>query len=207
MRNEIIHAQAGEHIDAFTEKLVSHWEYLATKINDKELTVSGDFNGVTLTATGKETPEMLQKHFSVEMNKQVEEYRNSDEYKAQEERRSKEVIELQKKHDALIASIPNHDFKDYGATLDLVYRYYEVTDHVGVQKNHGSFIETLEKNGYLPNANTGSQFKKDDPENHARYLIGQFMSCTKSMGACPPVMDSFYKEYVKMFRKTEPSIA
>lgn len=191
---------AGDHINEFTKRLVEHWEHMAPKMQE-EFVVSGEFNGVTLTATGKETPEILREQFYIQLGKNSEAYKRSPEYKKEQERRQKEVSTLQKKHDELISCFPTLNFKDYNAVIDFIHQYYQVTDHVGVEKNHKHVIKLLEDNGYISNANTGDNFKENDEENTARYIIGQFMSCVKESGACPPVLSSFYEKYVDKFRK------
>lgn len=200
MKTITLTSGAGDHINKFTKRLVEHWNYLASK-NNTDFVVSGEFNGVTLTATGKETPEILVERFLIELEKNAEAYKRSPEYKQEQERRQNEVSALQKKHDELISAFPNLNFKDYNAVLDFVHQYYEVTDHVGVNKNHKLVIESLEDNGYISNANTGDNFKENDEENNARYIIGQFISCVKNSGACPPVLSSFYEKYKNKFGK------
>jgi hypothetical protein len=59
--------------------------------------VSGEFNGVTVTANPKSSPEELVAWWSNEMNRRSEEYHNSDEYKqrqreAEEAQRRKELM-------------------------------------------------------------------------------------------------------------------
>lgn len=203
LRTVKIEAMLGEHIDNFVKKMVAEWKKRTDDgYNEamKGLIVEGDFNGVTLRATGKETAKDLSNYYDDASAKESAAYRKTDEYKEIQRKQKEEKSELQKQHDELMAELPKLDFKNHNKVLDFAVKYHEATDHIGVKKDHSIIIGALEKGGYVSGANTGEDYKENDEENSARYLIGQFMSCIKSMGACPGVLSSMYEQYKTKFK-------
>ena len=94
--------------------------------------------------------------------------------------------------------LPGLDFTNDVAILDWFCAYQHPSDTMGVLKNAPRVLGTFLTNGYWPNANCGIEFKKDDRENVARWIIGQALS-TMRVCAVHQVIHHFVAEWKKKF--------
>jgi len=193
---------AGCHIKEAAQQMMA--ELLSEKNhkdgNIGDFSVEGAFNGITLVARKGSTVGSIVADFNRKMAAASEAYRNSPEGKraARESEKRKEAA--QQKHDALMQQLPNLDFADDVAVLDWLCEFQDHSDHIGVVKQQNVVLATFAAHGYYPNANTGTNFNKNDRDNYARYIIGQALGgLACEVGAIHHMVIHFTEKWKQQF--------
>ena len=83
--------------------------------------------------------------------------------------------------------------------LSWIIDVQDLSDDVYVKVPKKDILEYFNKNGYYSNVNTGSNFKEDDPDNHARYIIGQALENLETVGAIHRVIKQFASDWIERF--------
>lgn len=200
---EIVEGTAGQHVKEFAKELVERRQSVHNGGQDFEAT----FNGAIITIKANSTVDSIVSDFFGEMDKQAEVYRNSDAFKEQEKRTQSNAGKRVEDWNVLMAKLPKLNFKDHNEVLDWLYNYCETIDYIPALDKEPKMVESrvpvataLINGGYEVNANTGVNFKKDDEENFARYLIGQVLTYLNRNSAVPQVFGTMYDSYQKQFK-------
>jgi len=156
-----IKLQPGEHLTSAAVKLSALAPAKCT------------FNGVTLVARKGTTPEALVAYYNEESERRAERWRESPEGRAYAAERRERQRSLQAKADSLMLRLPRLDFADLSAVLDWLSEMEEPRDHVGVTVDVPRLVAEFTSRGYAPGVNCDTAFDADDPDNFARWIIGQ----------------------------------
>ena len=186
----------GEMVSETAKRMVA----LAKQTKD---TVKAKFNDIELTATSDSVPSAIVSYYNKESTRRAEAYRNSPEGKKAARESEERRRQMQQKHDALMQQLPNLNFADDVAVLDWLCEFQDHSDHIGVVKQQNVVLATFAAHGYYPNANTGTNFNKNDRDNFARWLIGQTLDGLQGeVGAIHQVIHKFANDWKKKFLAT-----
>ena len=173
------------------EGAISDMLTLAKEHNTKVTTIFND-NPITVSPDDK-LPDVLE-NWNAECNRRRLEYEQSLEYIAS---KLKHAQELQQQKDRVAELLNNPpDFTDLNDVITWLEELMRC-DYINI-KYHG-IVELFNSKGFYPNVNTGSDFKENDKENWARYLIGQALDGIQSMGAIPPIYEDFAQTWRNKF--------
>ena len=173
--------------------------------------VEGEFNGIKFNTAECNSVDELVEHVRLKMHEAQAAYEQSDEYKNSQCERAKKIKQKQETATKLMSELEAIDWNSFNDILTWLSSIQPVADHSGVSIDTGKVIETFRKNGFFPNVNLGDDFNKNDPENVARYIIGQALDGFKIVGAPHPVLLTFVadwkrNQFATMFNtKLQPS--
>jgi len=187
-----LESNTGEHITRFCSRL----SRLALQMNNK---VAGEFNGVTLVATPDTTAENLETEFHKQLRINQENYEKSPEYAKWKEKRAQELTNANRKAVELMTKLDSLNWDSFAAILDWLCDAQSVADHIGVTLDRNKIISEFIKHGFEINVNTGKNFIENDPDNHARYLIGQALDGFMQVGAPHGILISFTEKWKQRF--------
>jgi len=159
----------------------------------------GKFNDVLLRAVEGTTVAQIVAAYHEGLDAQAKAYAESPKGIAEKARQAAYQIELQKLADRLMAELPSLDFSNDVALLDWLHRLQDPSDYSGIRFDKEAVVKAFNDHGYVASANIGDDFNEDDRENYARYLVGQALSCLKSMGAIHQVFGTFHERWKAKF--------
>ena len=179
----------GEHVESAMKRLAAQAPSFC------------EFNGVRVEASPGESPAKLYERWNAGMEEQRRKYEASDEYKQEQLRRMKEIVQ---KNDAIRYAAENLeclDFGDMAAVLQWIDSIADATDDIGVDRDPlNGVADRFAEHGLVPNMNTGPDYKKDDRDNVAKYINGQALSfLTRPPYAIHGVWSSFYEKWKTRF--------
>lgn len=181
-----------------------HIDFYAMRVSQAALEsdVVMDFNGVELVVPKGE----YNSSDIVEMWKKLrtelsEKYKNSPEGKAAAEASIKDIAEKQRQIDELTNQLDTLDFSNTEKVLDWCAAFQSPSDRIDTKRDKEKILNKFAENGYLPNVNLGSEYKPENKDNSARYLIGQALDGIKQIGAIHQVFHKFYDEWKARFSK------
>lgn len=166
--------------------------------------VSGEFNGITVIANKNSTVESITTDFHLQMKKASDDYENSSEGKKAKAEREERLKTVQSNAKELMKQLPKLNFKSNLEVLDWLCNIQPATDYIGAisSEEKDEIISTLTNNGFLPGVNTGKNFKEDDEDNFARYVIGQALSgLTGNVEAIHHIVTKFTDDWKEKFHK------
>lgn len=163
-----IEATAGEHIRRTAERMVAMVR-TAKRVKCR-------FNDILLLADRDSTVDGLVAEFNQRCEARAKAYRESPEGKRAQAEADERRHNLQVAADELMAGLDRLDFSNVAALLDWLCAIEDARDHIGVTVDVSRIVATFGAHGYLPNVNCGADYKEDDPDNSARWLIGQALS-------------------------------
>lgn len=181
----------GEHISVCAERLCEAARRTGS--------ARGTFNDIELVADKNSTPEGIMAHFDKEREAAAVRWRESDAGKAYEAERLANTERDQKRVDALFADLPMLNFGNVYSLLSWCAQYQEPSDRVGVNTHAKEVCAIFADHGYLPNVNLGVDYRADDADNSARYLIGQALHGLEVVGAVHGIYQKFYGEWLAKF--------
>ena len=191
-----VEADCGEHISHYVKRLI-------TLQKEVLLDIEGEFNGVTFHVTESSTQEELLAYFDVELKRKRKEYEESDAYKMRQKEKEIELKGLNEEAAILIDQLRTLDFSDYKKVLLWTKDFQPYSDRRGVLIPKDEILWLFAANGYKINANTKENFNKKDPENYARYIIGQALDGIEKIGAIHPMVVTFTERWEKEFSVKE----
>lgn len=181
----------GSHINEAAKKLIA--------VAQTGVSAEGEFNGVTLVAGRNSTVETIVARYHEGLEAQSKAYRASPAGIAAEAAAVARKIAIQAEADALMAALPSLDMTDDVAVLEWLDRFQDPSDYIGIKADKAAVIRAFTDAGYVANANTGDDFREEDRDNHARYLVGQALSCLQSVGAIHQVFGTFHARWKARF--------
>lgn len=156
-----IEVSPGEHLNDAAARLV------------EAAPATCEFNGITLTAVEGASAEGVVAFYNAESERRAKTYRESPEGREAERQKQTRVENLQAEADRLMARLSVLDFSNVAALLDWLSEIEDPRDHIGVKVDVPLIISTFVARGYQPNANCHEDFNESDPDNFARWIIGQ----------------------------------
>ncbi len=190
-----------------TEADLSDWvcglskKTLAEITNGEVVRVTAEFNGITITVDDTSTIESVVGGFHSELEKSSEEYKKSDKYKADQLKDEQERNKMQLEANALMQELPKLNFKDNVQLLEWLCRIQPATDRIGVKTTKTEIIKIFNDNGFATGANTGKNFKENDEDNFARYIIGHALSGLDEFGTIHHMVIKFTNDWKQKFNK------
>lgn len=181
----------GEFLDTVCENMVKE----AKRVNDF---VFCDFNGIQVIATPTSNSYDLMKEYKRKMERLNEAYQNSPEGLAAKKRSEDEVARMQEELNQLVPRLFNAGSIE--ETLAILKEIQPLTDRVGVKKPIGEIVKVFKDQGYVAGMNTNENFKIDDKENFAGYIIGQCLSMLENVGAIHSCVIRFINEWEARFK-------
>jgi len=186
-----IEVNPGDHIDFYADRVAQ-----AALESD----VVMDFSGVEFVVTkGKYNSSDIVEKWEKIRAELFEKYKNSPEGKAAAEASARDIAEKQKQIDELTNQLDILDFSNTEKVLDWCAAFQSPSDRIDTKRDKEKILNKFAENGYLPNVNLGSEYKPEDKDNSARYLIGQALDGIKQIGAIHQVFHKFYDEWKAKF--------
>ncbi|HEV7121678.1 MAG TPA: hypothetical protein VGN56_02510 [Candidatus Paceibacterota bacterium] len=157
------------------------------------------FNGITLLANKDSTPQGIVDDYHAQQQAKSEAWRNSPEGIAAARENEERVTAMQAKYDGLMEQLPKLDFTDQQQLLEWLCQL-ETTIIVGVNTDgfQAKVVEVFTQHGYLPGVNTGDAINNEDPDNVARYIIGQCLD-TLNHGYIRQIVHKFTENWKLKF--------
>lgn len=192
MRNIDNYSTLGMHIREFCEVLVNE--------RDKyEEPVCGTFNGIHIVADKETNADSLVNFFRIEVKRKQEEYEKTPEYKEVQEKSKSEIMQMNEQMQIKMKELSSLDFKNLDTVLTWCCDVQPLTDRNGVNVPKDKILNIFNINGYFPKVNIGEDFKEDDKENFARYIIGQALGCLIHMNVIHPLVITFTEKWREKF--------
>ena len=189
-----IEAEMGDHIVHFVKRLIAEKKRLI----DHSF-IEGEFNHVLFHVTDDSTEQELLAHFNAELDRQRAEYEASDAYKLRQQENEAELEILNTEAAVLMEQLRTLDVSDYKKVLFWIKKFQPYSDRSGVTFSKREILERFTQNGYLPNANVGENFKNENEENHARWIIGQALDGIQTVGAMHQMVVIFAERWEEKF--------
>ena len=186
-----VEVNIGEHFDDYAKRvaLLARSSDVAVKFNDIEFTIPQGEHDST---------EIIKVYEKISDDK-YRQYLDSPEGKAAAESDARDIEEKQKQIDELTQQLDTLDFSDVRKVLDWCVAFQEPSDRVGTQRDKSLILEKFADHGYIPNMNTGKEYKANDKENSAKYIIGQALGGIEYIGAIHQVIHKFADEWKAKF--------
>lgn len=162
-------------------------------------TITGDFNGIEITATPASCGLKLAEKWTLEMERRREEYENSSAYKEHLKEMQMKAAANKEKVYSLINDLAELDYTNFEAILDWLVSLEKVADDRDPSVNLTVVAKTFIDKGFEIDANLHEKFNGEDAENYARYLIGQALHNLNENKNIHQVIDYFTEEWKKKF--------
>ncbi|MDP1689811.1 MAG: hypothetical protein Q8L52_01230 [bacterium] len=97
---------------------------------------------------------------------------------------ARDIDAKQARMDELIKHLDTLDFSDVGKVLEWCVAFEELSD-TDVERTVGDtnkIVAKFAEHGYVPGMNTGAEYKEEDKENSAKYIIGQALDGLENAG-------------------------
>ena len=188
---EKVEASIGEHFNNYAERVAqaARNSDVAVKFNDIEFTVpKGEHDSAEIVATWEKLSD-----------ERREKYLNSPEGKAAAEADAQDIDAKQEQINELTKQLDTLDFSDVKKVLEWCVAFQDPSDRVGTQRDKNKILAKFAEHGYVPNMNTGTEYKAEDKENSAKYIIGQALSGIEYIGAVHQVVHRFSDEWKAKF--------
>ena len=178
----------GEHlikaIEASIRASSYYKEFVYLRFNDVDLVVSSESNVSTIV-----------KEFEDEVEYQRKKYEASTEG-IKEKQDHENMLQAQNdKLNQLKENLP--DFSNLDSVISWLGELEKSCDCISLSK--AGIVEVFEGKGYFAGVNCGEDFKEDDRDNCARWLIGQALECIRDAGAIHPMYHTFAKQWRDKF--------
>lgn len=183
----------GTHISEACVKAID----MANQLHD---VIEFEFNGIPISVGEMETADVVEIRWIVESDKRQEAYRQSPEYKAQQEKRKSDVIYASRIVSRLVEDAEVIPIQNEWEWLEWAVNLAKFADDVVVYFHPHSLALTLQQRGWVRNAHvTDSEDVKEqmkkDKTMMAQYIMGQVVSCLAN--GMPPhqIVIRFVEEY------------
>lgn len=194
----------GESISRYAERAVSYLAERQERIEDIELYLMGDFNGIKIITTRYSTIDSIALDYHIQQEILAEEYKQTDKYKREQVKREqvkreKELNELNTKAKYMMKSFDKLDKSNKLRLINWLEDFQPISDHIGIKFDKGHIISELNKAGYIAGMNckeTGCVIGTTD--EYADWLIGQCIDGLERIGAIHQVIHKFADEYRSM---------
>ena len=182
----------GENINTTAKNMIA----LA---KEKKGDVVAIFNDIHLSATEQSISEDIVKDFESKHKKASELRSKSFKGQLAEKEQEKVKQKTQKEIDKLTGQLPGIDFSKQDKVLDWLCEFQPLSDHIDVETNTSKILKIFEQHGYRPGINVGQNFQIQNPDNHARYIVGQALETLNIVGAIHPAVHKFTKDWKAQF--------
>ena len=186
-----IEALVGSHIKESITMLVHE-----ANIHGK---CSIEFNGIELIGKRGDSTDDLMQQWQTLSEERHQAYINSPEYAKQQKENRLEIDKLELKTEYLTRNMLFLDFTDMEAVLDWICEIQEASDRIGVKIPVENIVSHFESKGFYPNVNLDRDFIENNPENVARYIVGQALDGLQSVGSIHHMVKKFVREWKEKF--------
>ena len=195
-----------------TVKFGSNWETIYQYIGralfyavEHNVVCECEFNGGKFTVTPKSNMDSAYEDWQKAMQKQEEEYKQSDEYKKYKREQDEKGIKMNEEVALLIDKFDTLDlrpttFEGMKAVLDWFAEYQNYSDNIlCTESNEHYILEKLKENGYVKDMWVGAPKDTfDDMTCYFEYIVGQAIS-TMEFLALHQMVITFRDRWVKEF--------
>jgi hypothetical protein len=155
------------------------------------------FNGITIVAKPDDTAEDVVRRYHEASERHAEEYRNSPAGKKAARETEERRLHAQSEVTRLLRALDSLDWSTHHAPLRWWREFTEHADHLGVTVPPFLLLGAFNAHGYASGVNCGRDFRKDDPDNVARWIVGQCLDMTEKVGGPHPVTEKFITEWLQ----------
>ena len=171
---------------------------------EKVQPVQFNFNGIVVQVTGDSEYDIVKQEYRTALAESQKEYENSPRYKKLKQKQDEELKADQLRIDSLLASLSEVlKGNDFASVVVWCGLFAEINDNNNLKFDKKVLVEQLKVAGWLSGVCTGKDFNEDDPENYARYIVGQCISNLESGMPIHPIAKSFADKWVEKFPKLE----
>jgi len=185
-------AKCGSSIGSAAEVIVAN-----ARLTERKSTTM--FNGIEVIATPDSTVDSLVAFYMKETQRRSEEYRQSPAGKQSAVDALDRQKKMQEQVDKALDELLSLDFSNLSDVIAWFGKIQEPPDFIHVKTPVDQIVPLFEKHGYEADANCGDDYVEDDMDNAGRYLVGQALSCLKSMGAIHQIYPSFEEKLRERF--------
>lgn len=157
------------------------------------------FNEIPVEAVSGVDPAYIVATYKAESHRQAIAYNESPEGKKAVRDAKRRKDELQHQADAAMEMLGELDFSSLSAIIGWFKEIRDPSDHVGVNIPSENIVREFERHGYHAGVNCGDEFDSENPDNIARWLIGQALEGLKEYGSIHQVFHKFASEWQKKF--------
>lgn len=186
-------------ISEYATKMINRFKHFREVNPELEFQVKGDFNGVILYVDENSNVESIVNDYNVGFQKNVEEYKKTNEYKERKIQREEEIKQLQLEADEKIEEFKNMDKTDELTLLQWLSDFQRYSDRIGIHTDSQFILDELKALGYTSRMNCGNSFNGKDKDNFTGYIVGQCISCLERVGAIHQVVCNFVDNWKKEF--------
>lgn len=147
-------------------------------------------------------PQELEEEYHRIINEKREKYKNSPEGKKKAEKEKMLLENKKDRYNSMMGSLEN-----IVANKNNLFILYWLKDFQPISDDNRLVIDTkkiiavFNSHGYEADVNTGENFREDDADNYARYIIGQCLSMLANVGAIHGVVHKFIKTWQEMTKR------
>ncbi len=156
----------------------------------------GTFNDIAIVAMPGDAPEIVVRLYHAASELRAAEYRESPQGKQAAREAEERRAHAQSEVTRLLRSLDSLDWATHHAPLRWWREFTEHADHVGVTFHRSYVLGQFHGHGYVTGVNCGRDFNKADPNNVARWIVGQCLEMTEKVGSPHPVSGKFITEWL-----------
>lgn len=190
---KVIEPMAGEDIRTTASNAVKFLHLTGSNF------FSFQFNEITLKVNKCSTTQSIYDDFRAQCKERSRKYWASPKGQAKIKRRKEEAQRLNLEARKLELQLPFLRYQDVEAVLNWFEKYQDPSDHIRVKIPREHILRTFEQRGFLPGVYCREEFKLKDRDIHARWIIGQCLSCLKEIGAIHHITKKFIQDWREMF--------
>jgi hypothetical protein len=164
---------------------------------------SFSFNGIPLTVSKNDAPEVAVDEYLHEMHLLSEAYRASPEGQKAEADRIERVRQAQETMNQAMIDLLFLDFNDLDAVLTWLCRIQDASDTKGVAKSTETILYAFQQHGYAPNETNGSQCDPANCRSMGRHMVGEALAMLRDIGAIHHMLHDFVEAWRAKFAYLE----
>jgi len=161
-------------------------DYIAElcQLAKQEGQVQGKFNDIKFIINKADTIEQALKNWDTLRQIAVDKYQQSPEYKASFKQSLIDLANKKEKLKKLMVEFETLDWQSFEKILSWLYSISYIADDMNITVDIDTILGSFKVNHFHANANLNKDFRPDDKDNVARYIIGQAIDGFEKMG-CP----------------------
>ena len=179
----------GENLYAYAQRLID-------AANGGKGAVRGEFNNVAFEVTPGSDENAVMQVYEENLKTHLEAWEASPEVKAMKAQLAKERKAKEAKSGELLAGLDTLDFNDLERVLDWIAAFQEVSD---VAYDNDKVLHLFQQHGFDPDVNVGADFDEKDPQNYAKYIVGQALQGVRDGGPIHQVAHGFVSKWKRAF--------
>ena len=193
-----LEVQAGSYLDNTIEGVIAGLK-IAEKAGNRGCIARIDFNGVMLLMSAKSVVKEVVEYYHYQLKLEWQAYVNSPEYKWRKQLEEAQIERLMSELEVIMAQLEYMDLSNIDHVLSWLNEIQPYSDDSRLKVPAKHIAKVLRSHGYLRDVNCNENFKEDNKENVARYLVGQALDGLEYRGAIHSMYCYFYPEWQEKF--------